>query len=277
MEVAGCLIGSAPGSLATRPQGGSGRRGGGMLVPRAAAAGGGRGSSSPSSSTPRAPRLVAGPSDPPPDYGDIDANPINRFLFGLFLAKVEEVVGRRGRGEGYDRLVDVVEHLNRRAGATPASVQAASREILLGLFPSFLLPAFRASFARYLPGFSASMNAYATALSCEWLMGPCKVEDVEVEVDGATLLVPSVKVERCRYLEAAGCASICTHSCRRATEQFFNEDMGVPVSLQPDFEDYSCVFKFGVEPEQTEESPCLAGCPLALQPKDPERCPGLVE
>eukprot|EP00967_Tisochrysis_lutea_P034176 scaffold40733_cov19-Tisochrysis_lutea.AAC.2 len=32
-----------------------------------------------------------------------------------------------------------------------------------------------------MPEFACKMNAWATALTCEWLMGPCKVNDVEVD------------------------------------------------------------------------------------------------
>jgi hypothetical protein len=37
-------------------------------------------------------------------------------------------------------------------------------------------------FSRPLPAFSCRLNAFATAATCTWLMGPCKVNDV-VELD----------------------------------------------------------------------------------------------
>jgi hypothetical protein len=36
-------------------------------------------------------------------------------------------------------------------------------------------------FSRPLPDFSCRLNAFATALTCQWLMGPCKVNDVELD------------------------------------------------------------------------------------------------
>lgn len=36
-------------------------------------------------------------------------------------------------------------------------------------------------FAKPFPTFSNKMNAVATALTCQWLMGPNKVNDVELE------------------------------------------------------------------------------------------------
>lgn len=36
-------------------------------------------------------------------------------------------------------------------------------------------------FSKPFPEFSCRMNAWATALSCQWLMGPSKVNDVEID------------------------------------------------------------------------------------------------
>jgi hypothetical protein len=36
-------------------------------------------------------------------------------------------------------------------------------------------------FSKPLPEFSCKLNALATALTCQWLMGPCKVNDVELD------------------------------------------------------------------------------------------------
>ena len=36
-------------------------------------------------------------------------------------------------------------------------------------------------FSQPLPTFSCQMNAWATWLTCQWLMGPCEVNDVEVD------------------------------------------------------------------------------------------------
>lgn len=36
-------------------------------------------------------------------------------------------------------------------------------------------------FAKPMPTLSCKMNALATALTCEWLMGPMKINDVEID------------------------------------------------------------------------------------------------
>lgn len=36
-------------------------------------------------------------------------------------------------------------------------------------------------FSKPLPDFSCRLNALATAVTCQWLMGPCTVNDVELD------------------------------------------------------------------------------------------------
>ena len=36
-------------------------------------------------------------------------------------------------------------------------------------------------FSRTLPGFSCRLNAWATAATCQWLMGPCEVNDCKTD------------------------------------------------------------------------------------------------
>ena len=88
-----------------------------------------------------------------------------------------------------------------------------------------------------------------------------------------------LKVERCRYLEDAGCASICIHTCKIPTQLFFNKDMGIPLKMEPDYDDFSCVFKFGVSPSASElelgkidpnESELLTSCFAQCQTKKSE-------
>lgn len=101
-------------------------------------------------------------------------------------------------------------------------------------------------FAQPIPALSNIMNAYVTMLTCQWLMGVCTVNDVELpsgevghelsECCSSQLgrahpvlrCAPplglqvkkswGMKVERCRYLEAAGCASVCMNSCKVPTQ-----------------------------------------------------------
>ena len=101
----------------------------------------------------------------------------------------------------------------------------------------------------------------------QWLMGHCSLEDLEEPDPGyGSGQGQQVLVHRCRYLEEAGCASVCINACKMPTQAFFNDDMGVPMRMEPDYETLECRFKFGKAPSAEEEEEarsvaCLAGCP----------------
>jgi hypothetical protein len=50
-------------------------------------------------------------------------------------------------------------------------------------------------FAKPLPTFSNKLNAWVTALTCQWLMGPSEVNDVDLD-DGSIAKGQGVLVER---------------------------------------------------------------------------------
>jgi hypothetical protein len=47
----------------------------------------------------------------------------------------------------------------------------------------------------------------------------------------------SVKIERCRYLESVQCKGACANICKLPTQTFFTEDLGMPVTMVPNFDD----------------------------------------
>lgn len=182
----------------------------------------------------------------------------------LFRRKMVAALGEDSSQQGYDAIIDLTRRLNSKY-RTPQETQAATRAILNALFPSWLPGAFKVMFSKPLPDFSCRLNALATALTCQWLMGPCKVNDVEVD-GGAIGKGHGVLVERCRYLEQAGCASVCINSCKIPTQTFFARDMGLPLTMTPNYDDFSCQFAFGKTPgpSDTDEAfstPCFSQCP----------------
>lgn len=97
-------------------------------------------------------------------------------------------------------------------------------------------------------------------------MGECEVNDIEI--DGKIYKDQGLLVKRCRFLEESGCASVCVNACKIPTQNFFIQDMGLPLTMTPDYETHECQFSFGLIPNATEEleaksTPCLARCPSA--------------
>lgn len=200
----------------------------------------------------------------------------------------------------YEAIVDLTKKLN---ALPPEETAEKTRGILKSLFPSWLPGAFAVLFSKPLPYVSARINAEATALACEWLMGPTEVNDgggkgetrreegVEI-ISSTTSLsssssspIPSpspsppsqlqgfghrtgCKVTYCRYLASTNCVSACLNSCKLPTQRFFAIDMGLPLRMSPNLDDFSCQFSFGVEPDPEEDeelvrdSSCLVGCEI---------------
>mmetsp|Transcript_31660 Transcript_31660/g.56669 ORF Transcript_31660/g.56669 Transcript_31660/m.56669 type:complete len:269 (-) Transcript_31660:1084-1890(-) len=179
-----------------------------------------------------------GPPDEMPDYSAIDSTPVNRAVMALFRRKMAAVVGADSALPGYDGIVELTWMLNTKFPSAEAT-QAATLGILLSLMPSWLPALFKVMFAQPFPALSNSMNAYITMLTCQWLMGKCTVNDVELP-DGQVKSRWGMKVERCRYLEAAGCASVCMNSCKVPTQTFFKEAMGIDLEMTPNYDDFSC-------------------------------------
>lgn len=157
-------------------------------------------------------------------------------------------------------------------GKSALETEQSAVRVLRALFPPLLLVLFKALLAPLANGQLASlMVARATALSCQWLMGTCSVNSVTLP-DGRSLS-SGVFVEKCKYLEESKCLGICINTCKLPTQTFFKDHMGVDLYMEPNFEDYSCQFNFGVPPppldiDKALKEPCLDICTNARRRRE---------
>uniref|UniRef100_A0A7N0TUX7 Beta-carotene isomerase D27-like C-terminal domain-containing protein n=1 Tax=Kalanchoe fedtschenkoi TaxID=63787 RepID=A0A7N0TUX7_KALFE len=76
--------------------------------------------------------------------------------------------------------------------------------ILVSLFPSWLLELYKKLIAPLGGGqVAAVMVARVTAITCQWLMGPCTINSVDL--DNGSSWQSGVYVEKCKYLEESKC------------------------------------------------------------------------
>ena len=75
-----------------------------------------------------------------------------------------------------------------------------------------------------------------------------------------------VVIERCRFLEGAACKGMCVGLCQQPTERFFGEELGLPLSMEPNFADGSCTMTWGQRPRADalaeQELGCFRECAL---------------
>ena len=199
-------------------------------------------------------------SDPYSNFTRFD-----KLLFSRFSASVATEMGKPV-DEVPQNYADLMSLINEMTKSRPVqTVHRQGKNMLVRLFPTWLLPQYKWMFSKPFPKFSAWMNAWVTNWTTNWLMGNSKVYDL-ILPDGNVAKEQGLLIEKCRFLETAGCIKTCLHACKIPTQSFFLEEMGLPVTLKPNFTDLSCKFEFGVMPiplEKDEDiinTPCLQIC-----------------
>ena len=72
-------------------------------------------------------------------------------------------------------------------------------------------------------------------------------------------------VEKCKFLQESGCKGMCLNICKVPAQQFFQDELGLPLTVSPNFVTQECQWSFGETPLPASEDPsfpkgCLAGC-----------------
>ena len=62
---------------------------------------------------------------------------------------------------------------------------------------------------------------------------------------------------------------MCVNLCKAPVQTFFTEELGMPLTMKPNFEDYSCEMIFGLTPpslaeDEVMQQGCIAQCTTAL-------------
>jgi hypothetical protein len=166
--------------------------------------------------------------------------PLERAFMGLFARKMEKFASSSGTSSSskkkrkeramwdwdYESFVDVSRRV--MAGRTRAQQQEAVREVLLSMLP----PGAPEHFKKLFPPtrWACEFNAKLTVPFFRWLVGPSEV--VEVEVDGVKQR-SGVLITKCRYIENSGCVGMCVNMCKIPTQNFFTNEFGLPLTMNP--------------------------------------------
>lgn len=196
-------------------------------------------------------------------------NPADRIFIALFSRKMSKALGASTGARGYEGFVDLSKQIMQ--GRTAQQQQELVSVVLKSLVPTPVLWGIRTFFNP--SPLICELNAWFASRLFEWLVGPCRVTATPItKADGSTQLQNSgVHIERCRYLEHSGCVGMCINMCKLPTQEFFTQEFGIPVTLNPNFEDLSCDMIFGQLPpplvsEDIYQQPCLAEqCDTAQQ------------
>lgn len=179
---------------------------------------------------------------------------------------MSEGVGKKPKSKGYEGFVEMSEEIMR--GRSPAEQKEAVLDILNSLLPAFIPWSCRTFFR---PTELACLTcAYFASVGFRWLVGDMELQEVDLEQPDGTVRRQrsQVHIKKCRYLEQSGCVGMCVNLCKVPTQDFFTNDFGMPLYMEPNFEDLSCNMIFGKQPPPLEDDPvkkqpCFKQCNLA--------------
>ena len=199
----------------------------------------------------------------------------DRIFIWLFSRKMANALGKGTPQRGYDGFVDLSQQIMQ--GRSAQEQQALVAVVLQSLVPAPVLWLIRTLFSP--TQLVCELNAWFATVLFEWLVGPCEVTEVTVsDTEGnPRQQKSSVHIQKCRYLEQSRCVGMCINMCKLPTQDFFTQQFGIPLTMTPNFEDFSCDMVFGQNPPDLEteavyEEPCLVGqCSMASA--DAQPCP----
>lgn len=193
----------------------------------------------------------------PTEYHD---SLFDRLFIRLFSRKMAQAIGHKSQLQGYDGFVDLSKKIMQ--GRNAQEQQELVAVVLKSLIPRPVLWLVRTLFSP--TKLVCELNAWFATVLFEWLVGPCEVKEVTVpDKNGQPRPQKSgVHIKKCRYLEQSRCVGMCVNMCKQPTQSFFTEDFGIPLTMTPNFEDFSCEMVFGeapppLETEDCYQTPCL--------------------
>ncbi|RID44468.1 hypothetical protein BRARA_I01257 [Brassica rapa] len=183
-----------------------------------------------------------------------------RVFMGLFARKMDKFGGSKKKNEikekglwdyDYESFVEVSKRVMQ--GRNRSQQQEVVREVLLSMLPPGAPEQFRKLFPP--TKWAAEFNAALTVPFFHWLVGPSQV------------------------IENSGCVGMCVNMCKIPTQDFFTNEFGLPLTMNPNFDDMSCEMIYGQVPPSFEDDPatkqpCLADICSIANPSSPI-CPKL--
>ena len=100
---------------------------------------------------------------------------------------------------------------------------------------------------------SMELLGLLTPLLMRFLVGECSTETwlKKNEEEGREEPWRSkVVIEQCRFLEASKCKGMCVGLCLLPTQSYFTEELGLPLTMQPNFETGGCEMTWGLAPQE---------------------------
>mmetsp|Transcript_24830 Transcript_24830/g.68766 ORF Transcript_24830/g.68766 Transcript_24830/m.68766 type:complete len:441 (+) Transcript_24830:51-1373(+) len=202
-------------------------------------------------------------------------NPLDSLLLSLFRKLVTKHTGGVTSDQpGLTGLLEQGRTYMLQEGQTPEAQHKMVYNTLGSLMTPALPPFYRIFMSGIVPKVNSQwdgkqlgpwfyapfLTSVVTPLFFAFLVGPSRPN---FRQDGQ---LGGLVVEKCQFLQESGCKGLCLHQCKLPAQQFFAEELGLPLTVKPNFVTQECQWSFGEEPlppAQDESFPdgCLSGCP----------------
>ncbi len=192
------------------------------------------------------------------EYNDNVIEKIGIFSLSLALALLSDSPLKSLKKVGLQYNNFVLTSIEFMKNRSPNEMKRILVNLLRNIIPSFVKSFFRQQYIKDPQLIQEQSALWFTFNFLRWLVGP-----TEPIFDSKT----SIKLIECRYLKESGCKSACLNLCKAPTQAFFSQVLGFPMTMEPDWDEKSCVFKFGELPptianDEAYGTSCYATCQI---------------
>lgn len=214
------------------------------------------------------------------DDCSLDAMKYNDSILDQILLKifrnlvVKNTNGVTSTKEGIDGLVDQGRTFMLQPNQTPEAQHKMVYDTLGDLMTPALPPFYRIFMSGIVPKvgiesldgkqfgpwfYAPWLTTIVTPTFFGFLVGPSRPNRRKDGQRGGLV------VEKCKFLQESNCKGICLHQCKLPAQQFFKEELGLDLTVSPNFATQECQWSFGEKPLPPKEDPsfpngCIVGC-----------------
>lgn len=199
---------------------------------------------------------------------------LDKILLGIFRNLVKQNTGGiTSDKEGIEGLLEQGRTFMLQEGQTPEAQHQMVYNTLGGLMTPILPPFYRIFMSGIVPKWETPIDgkqlgpwfyapwltALVTPTFFQFLVGPSYPNRRRDGKPGGLL------VEKCKFLQESGCKGLCLHQCKIPAQEFFQNELGLPLTVRPNFVTQECQWSFGEVPLPVSQDPsfprgCLVGC-----------------
>lgn len=203
---------------------------------------------------------------------------LDKILLTLFRNLVEKNTGGiSSPKKGIEGLLEQGRTFMLQPNQTPDAQHTMVKQTLGGLMTPVLPPFYRIFMSGIVPNlgtpwdgkqlgpwfYAPWLTTLVTPTFFGFLVGPSRPNRRRDGQRGGLV------VEKCKFLQESGCKGLCLHQCKIPAQEFFREELGLDLTVSPNFATQECQWSFGEKPLAPEDDPsfpsgCLKGCESRL-------------